>query len=51
MRNREQFEWLADEVMEAGGEAMVWIGEVGSAAQERELARQMADVLSADYRR
>ncbi len=50
-RNREQLEWLADEVLEAGGEALIWIGEVGSAAQERELARQMAAFVSADYRR
>ena len=38
-RTREQLEWLADEVVEAGGEASIWIGELGSAAQERELAR------------
>jgi hypothetical protein len=25
-RNREQLEWLADEVVEAGGEASIWIG-------------------------
>jgi hypothetical protein len=50
-RNREQLEWLADEVVEAGGEAMIWIGAVGSAAHERELARRMADVVAADYRR
>jgi hypothetical protein len=50
-RNREQLEWLADEVVDAGGEAMIWIAEVGSAGHERELARRMADVVSADYRR
>ena len=50
-RNREQLEWLADEVVEAGGDAMIWIGEVGSAAQERAIAHQMAAVVSADYRR
>src|SRR5213596_2112195 len=37
-RNREQLEWLADEVVEAGGEATIWIGELGSATQDRELA-------------
>ena len=26
-RNREQLEWLADEVEQAGGDAMIWIGE------------------------
>lgn len=50
-RNREQLEWLADEVGEAGGEAMIWIGELGSAAQERELAGRMATVVTADYLR
>jgi hypothetical protein len=49
-RNREQLEWLADEVVEAGGEATIWIGELGSAAQERELATRMADAVAADYR-
>jgi hypothetical protein len=48
-RNREQLEWLAEEVEEAGGEATIWIGELGSAAQERELARRMAEAVAADY--
>jgi len=49
-RNREQLEWLADEVFEAGGEATIWIGELASAAQERELATRMAKAVAADYR-
>jgi len=49
-RNREQLEWLADEVVEAGGDATIWIGELASAAQERELAARMADAVAADYR-
>jgi len=49
-RNREQLEWLADEVVEAGGEATIWVGERGSAAQERELATRMAETVAADYR-
>ncbi len=49
-RNREQLEWLADEILEAGGEATVWIGQLGSAAQERELATRMAEAVAADYR-
>jgi hypothetical protein len=49
-RNREQLEWLADEVVEAGGEATIWVAELGSAAQERELARRMAEAVAADYR-
>jgi Protein ChrB, N-terminal len=49
-RNREQLEWLADEVVEAGGEATIWVAELGSAAQERELAARMAEAVAADYR-
>jgi hypothetical protein len=49
-RNREQLEWLADEVVEAGGEATIWVGELGSATQERELAGRMAATIAADYR-
>jgi len=49
-RNREQLEWLADEVVEAGGEATIWVAELGSAAQERELAARMAEAAAADYR-
>jgi hypothetical protein len=48
-RTREQLEWLADEVLEAGGEAMVWLGRLGSGAQERSLARRMAEAVEADY--
>src|SRR5262245_16896181 len=48
-RNREQLDWLAEEVVEAGGEASIWLGELASAAQERELASKMAKLVAADY--
>jgi hypothetical protein len=48
-RTREQLEWLADEVLEAGGEASVWLGRLGSAGQERAFAARMAEVVAADY--
>jgi hypothetical protein len=48
-RNREQLEWLAGEVIEAGGEATIWIGELASARQERELATRMAEAVADDY--
>src|SRR5881628_250808 len=48
-RNREQLEWLADEVVEAGGEATIWVGQLASAAQERELASRMAESVAAEY--
>jgi hypothetical protein len=49
-RNREQLEWLAEEVAEAGGDATIWVGELSSAAQERELAARMAEAVAVDYR-
>src|SRR2546423_1327844 len=49
-RNREQLEWLADEVIDAGGEATIWVSEAGTAAQERALAAAMADRVAAEYR-
>ena len=49
-RTREQFEWLADEVVEADGEATIWVGELAAAAHERELAARMAAAVGAEYR-
>ena len=49
-RNRERLEWLAEEVVEAGGEATIWVGELASAAQERKLAGRMAEAIAAEYR-
>src|SRR5437588_11248103 len=48
-RKREQLEWLADEVGEAGGEATIWVGELASARQEREFAARMAEAVADDY--
>jgi hypothetical protein len=48
-RNREQLEWLADEVLEAGGEASIWVAEPASAAQERELARGLQETIAEQY--
>jgi hypothetical protein len=49
-RAREHFEWLADEVVEAGGEATIWVGEFASGAHERELAARMAEAVATEYR-
>ena len=49
-RNRERLEWLADEIVEAGGEATIWVGELAAAAQERVLATRMAEAVAAEYR-
>jgi hypothetical protein len=48
-RNREQLEWLADEVADAGGEAAIWLAEPATAAQERALAARMAAAAARDY--
>jgi hypothetical protein len=50
-RTREQLEWLADDVVEAGGDASVWLAQPGSAAQERALAERMQAAVAADYAR
>jgi hypothetical protein len=49
-RTKEQLEWLADDVIDAGGEASIWVAEAGSAAQERALAARMAEAVAAEYR-
>jgi hypothetical protein len=48
-RNREQLEWLAEEILETGGEASVWIAEPSTAAQERDLAARMSTSIAAQY--
>jgi signal transduction histidine kinase len=49
-RMREQLEWLADEAVEAGGEATLWLATATSGAQERALATRMAAAVSEEYR-
>lgn len=49
-RTREQLEWLAEEVVEAGGEATVWVGRLASAQQERLLVERMTAGVADDYR-
>jgi hypothetical protein len=48
-RTQEHLEWLADDVVDAGGEAGVWIGEPTTAAQERDLVARMKEAVAADY--
>lgn len=48
-RTREQLEWIADEVVEAGGESSLWIAEAASARIERELAAQMSAAVAGEY--
>jgi hypothetical protein len=47
---REQLEWLAEGVIEAGGEAMVWLGRPAATGDERQLIGRLKTELAADYR-
>jgi hypothetical protein len=49
-RTREQIDWLAEEILEAGGVATVWLASAGSAAQERTIAEAMRAARAAEYR-
>jgi hypothetical protein len=48
-RTREQLEWIADEITEAGGEASIWLAQPASAVQERDLAGRMAGARASEY--
>ncbi|MFJ9909508.1 Chromate resistance protein ChrB [Streptomyces sp. NPDC101152] len=48
-RTREQLEWIADEAIEAGGTASLWIARPATHAQERELATSMTAARAAEY--
>jgi hypothetical protein len=48
-RNREQLAWIADEVVESGGEASIWIAEPATGTQERELATRMQAAIAEQY--
>jgi hypothetical protein len=45
----EAFDWLADEVLEAGGEAWTWRGRPGSKAQEQALRERMTAAVVDEY--
>jgi hypothetical protein len=49
-RNREQLEWVAQDVTDAGGEASIWIAEPTTDAQERQLVASMIVQVAAEYR-
>ena len=48
-RTREALEWVADDVLAAGGEATVWIAQAASLSQERTLATRMAEAIASEY--
>src|SRR5215211_193498 len=49
-RTSEQLDWLAEEILEAGGTATVWLATPASAAQERAVAEAMRAARAAEYR-
>jgi len=49
-RTREQLDWLAEEILEAGGTSTVWLATPGSAAQEHTIAATMRAARAAEYR-
>jgi len=48
-RTKEHLEWIADEVVAAGGEANIWLAHPATKAQERALAAQVAADVGAEY--
>lgn len=48
-RTREQLEWIAEEVLGAGGSAMLWRAEPTALGDEREVARAMSEDRSREY--
>jgi hypothetical protein len=48
-RTNEQLEWIAGEVVEAGGDATIWLARIGTAQSEREVIERMAETITAEY--
>jgi hypothetical protein len=49
-RTREQLEWIADEVLEHGGTAAIWIGVLASGSDERRVVEGLAGEVGDEYR-
>jgi hypothetical protein len=48
-RTREQLEWVAEEVTDAGGSATLWLARPATRGQEDQLERSMAAARAAEY--
>lgn len=48
-RNREQFQWLSEEIMELGGEVTVWVAESDQVANHRALVKQFTKQVEESY--
>jgi hypothetical protein len=49
-RTRESLEWLAGDVVEAHGNAGIWVARPATVAQERDLATELAAARTQEYR-
>src|SRR5439155_26053505 len=50
-RNKEQLEWVADQVADAGGEATIWKGRPASRLDESALVRSLRETAAGAYRK
>jgi uncharacterized protein YdbL (DUF1318 family) len=48
-RTREDLDWIAEEIVEAGGTAGVWLAQSATDTQERELVAELAAARSKEY--
>jgi hypothetical protein len=48
-RTREALEWIAEEVLEHHGEAMIWLGRPAAAADRSAIRERMATAITAAY--
>jgi hypothetical protein len=48
-RNREQLEWIADEVTEGGGSSSIWIGHLASSSDEHLVVEALARQVASEY--
>src|SRR5215471_17552434 len=46
---RERLEWLADRVLQGGGEVSIWLARAATRAQERQVAAGMAAARASEY--
>jgi hypothetical protein len=50
-RNKEQLEWVAEQVVDAGGVATIWTGRPASRSDRTSLARSLQEAAAQEYRK
>src|SRR5262245_53460833 len=48
-RTIEHFEWIAEEITDSGGTAMIWLATAGSQLQEREIVARLQAARAQEY--